>query len=70
MATNWATVQAGMITAVEAVIGAAWPNVSSGAIAGVKALSAIAQEIESSKDLDNDMKQELLSEYKQSLKIH
>jgi hypothetical protein len=68
MATNWTTIVHDMIAAVEGVLGKAWPTAANGAIAGVKALSTIAQEIESSQDLAFDEKKQLMSEYKQSLK--
>jgi hypothetical protein len=68
MATDWPAVENNMIAAVEGVIGRGWPAIADGTIAGIKALSTVAEQIENASDLSTDLKKQLMSEYQQSLK--
>jgi hypothetical protein len=65
MATDWTTVENNIITAVQAVLGGAWPTVANGATASIKSLTAISQYIEAnSAQMTADETQQLTSEWK------
>jgi hypothetical protein len=60
MAIDWSTVEQTMIAAIEGVIGGAWSSIASGTIAGIKALSTVAQQIVNATDLNADIKRQLI----------
>jgi hypothetical protein len=68
MATDWSTIERGMIKAAEGVISGAWPSIVNGTTAAIKALLTIAQEVATSTDMTDDEKKQLMSEYQQSLR--